>query len=217
MTYPAVNGVPLDQIFDPYVSGTKAPLTGYTVRIGGVDVDLRDLFAPIYLGTSAAPTNYKVNNADLNTIFAKKGTAQYALPINGQSYVASGQRGGTYLTFNMKADGTYSIDRFQANSGGAYTLATGTWLPSGDSASLYTCMFALQTISAGAFGGTNSTTNGAPAQSALTSDRSCQVTSTAANTGQTADQQVRVTMTLYKSGVLRSTTVVTFSTSADGN
>jgi hypothetical protein len=217
MGYPTVNNVPLDQIFDPYISGTKASLTGYTVMISEVAVDLRDLFAPIYLGTSAAPTKYKVNNADLNTIFAKKGTAQYALPIDGNSYVASGQRGTTSLTLNMLSNGTYNVTRFQANNGGTSVLASGTWLPSGDSASSYTCTFAFQLISSGAFGGSNSTTNDAVTQSPLTTSRAFQQASIAANTGQSADQQGKVTLKLYKSGVLRSTTVVTFSTEANGN
>lgn len=135
-----VNGVGLDAIFDPYISGVKAALTGYTVN----GVDLRDIFAPLYLGTSAAITHYKVNNADLNTIFAAKGTARYALPIDGQTFQgnSSGNVSSAMLasvTANVKADGTYSV----VCVGNNITTATalGTWLPAGESASGYQVQF----------------------------------------------------------------------------
>lgn len=108
MGYPTVNNVPLDQIFDPYVSGTKAAITGYTVMVSGVAVDLRDLLAPIYLGSSAPPTNYKVNNADLNTIFAAKGTARYGLAFSGVNYLASGFNVAT-LSLMLDTASTFAI------------------------------------------------------------------------------------------------------------
>lgn len=63
----------LDDIFDPYVEGTKPAATN--IKVG--TQDLRDRFAPLSFGTSAAATGIKVGTADLNTLFAKKGTAQY--------------------------------------------------------------------------------------------------------------------------------------------
>ena len=79
-----VNGVDLDNWFDPYISGTQPAATGY--QVAGVDLNQR--YAPLYLGVQAALTGYAVNGADLNTLFAKIGTAQYLLPINGVKYSA---------------------------------------------------------------------------------------------------------------------------------
>lgn len=135
-----VNGVGLDQIFDPYISGTKAPPTKYTVN----GVDLKDLFAPIYLGTSAPATNYKVNGADLNTIFAAKGTAHYALPIDGQTFngYSSGNVSSAMLasvTAQIKADGTFSV--VCVGNQTTTTTALGNWLPAGEVASGYQVKF----------------------------------------------------------------------------
>jgi len=63
----------LDDIFDPYVEGTKPAATN--IKVG--TQDLRDRFAPLSFGTSAAATGIKVGTADLNTLFAAKGTAVY--------------------------------------------------------------------------------------------------------------------------------------------
>ena len=83
----SVNGTDLDNWFDPYISGTQPAATGY--KVSGVDLNQR--YAPLYLGVQAALTGYAVNGADLNTLFAKIGTAQYLLPINGVEYQASAQ------------------------------------------------------------------------------------------------------------------------------
>lgn len=109
MTYKYnVKGVGLDQIFDPYISGTKAAITNYQVS----GVDLKDIFAPLYLGTSAAVTNYKVKGADLNTIFAAYGTATYPLPMNGGTFLSTATTAGSSstagLAFNTNAS-TYSV------------------------------------------------------------------------------------------------------------
>ncbi|MBT2142669.1 MULTISPECIES: hypothetical protein [unclassified Rhodanobacter] len=149
MAYPTVNDVPLDQIFEPYVSGAKADLTGYTVKIAGVDTDLRDLFAPLYLGSQAALTNYKVNNVDLKFIFAAKGSVHYNIPaLQGNTYSVAGTASGVggqpgasvNLTLAFSSAGTYSLTaNVVASGGGSGTIvgfpASGTWLPSGWTAS----------------------------------------------------------------------------------
>lgn len=218
MDYPTVNSVPLDQIFDPYISGTKAPLTGYTVKISGVATDLRDLFAPIYLGTSALPTKFKVNNADLNTIFAKKGTAQYSLPIDGQVFVANRTtRGPSSLTFNMLNSGGYTVVRDVGS--GLVTLASGTWLPSGGVVSNYNALFSYVVNSSSTIGsGSNSVTNGAATQQNLGTSRAIANTSTSILVTDRSAQTITVTAKLYTTGgTLLSTTSFQFQVVADGN
>lgn len=81
-------GVDLDAIFDLYVEGTSPGLTGY--KDAGVDIHTR--YAPLIYGIQAARTYLlcKVSGlgsfVDLNTLFAKIGTASYALSINGNTY-----------------------------------------------------------------------------------------------------------------------------------
>jgi hypothetical protein len=208
MAYPTVNGVPLDQIFDPYISGTKASLTGYTVVISGIAVDLRDLFAPIYLGSSALPTKYKVNNADLNTIFAKKGTAQYALGFNGGSYSSSRVRAAASITLQFDAIGTWQVIRDADTSGGAGTvLATGSWLNFGGTAADYTVKFATADLVSGPDpgGGTDSLVNQATTAKVLTSTYFVRAGAEAVLVGNDADNTGTMTAYLYKNGSLIST------------
>jgi len=213
MPYPTVNGVPLTDIFDPYVSGTKAIVTGYTVMVGGVPTDLKDLFAPIYLGTSAGPTKYHVYGADLNTLFAAKGSVSYSLPINGQTYTDNSGRGTASLALNVKSDGTYTVVNHLS-----VVLASGTWLPSGDSVSNWTALFTSSGFTNGpdVDGGNNSFTNGAPTQQALTTTRTFFVSSSAITVGTNASNYGFLTLYLYRLGLLRLTTYVTFDVSAAG-
>lgn len=217
MAYPTVNGVPLDQIFEPYVTGTKAALTGYTVKIAGVATDLRDLFAPIYLGTSAAATKYKVNNADLNTIFAKKGSVQYALGFDGQSYISSRVRSTSSLTLNMKSDGTWTVVREQGFAGETL-LDSGSWLNFGGSASDYTVKFVMTGFTSGPDpdGGTDAFANGAPTPSVLTTTRVASASAVAVTVGNNASNYGNVAVYLYKSGVLISTSTCTFDCTSAG-
>lgn len=214
MGYPTVNNVPLDQIFDLYVSGTKAALTGYTVRIAGVDVDLRDLLAPIYLGTSAAPTNYKVNNADLNTIFAKKGTAQYALPINGNSYSAAvfttGAGKTAALSFNAATSG-WTVQKNEA--GTTTTLASGS-IPSGATKVKYTDTW----LNAPGDTGTGSPSNGAAAFTTLTSTYISATDSIGVAGGGGTKQSTHSMNIQFQNaaGSVISNTTITFVVMADG-
>lgn len=186
MTYKYnVKGVGLDQIFDPYISGTKASLTGYTVKISGVDTDLRDIFAPLYLGTSAGPTNYKVKNADLNTFFAAKGTANYSLPINGQTYnsQSSGNVSSSMLAsakITIKADGTYAVQCVGNNI--VTSPASGTWLPSGGTVSNFQVQFTSAQVSQFTTGPAT-ITNTAAAFTACTSDQSLTASAASPQTG----------------------------------
>jgi hypothetical protein len=144
-------GVDLDNIFDPYVTGTSPGLTG--VQTAGIDVHTR--YAPLVYGTAAAATGIlcKVGGAgsfvDLNTLFAAKGTANYALPINGQTYTSTGSviGGGAVLAkldfeignsgWTLISSGTNATTKTLASGavpGGAVSVQiSDTWLnASGD-------------------------------------------------------------------------------------
>lgn len=74
------SGVDFDDVFDPYVQGTKPGATGYRTSDG---VDLNQRYAPLSFGTAAAATGMRLSNgADVNTLWAAKGTASYYTPIN---------------------------------------------------------------------------------------------------------------------------------------
>lgn len=123
-----VNGVDLDDIFDPYVQGTKPANTGYQVA----GVDLKDRYAPIVFGASAPATNMFKAGFDLNTIFAAKGTAVYPGLVDppgysGLTFVHSRTSLGSPATagrrFKMESDGGWSTDTILgtlSNSGSWY-------------------------------------------------------------------------------------------------
>lgn len=76
----------LDSIFDPYVAGTtKARANGGAVA--GSDTSNR--YANIIYGSAAAATGIQSEGADLNTLYAAKGTSRYATPDNGAAYLSS--------------------------------------------------------------------------------------------------------------------------------
>lgn len=106
----AISGADLDAVFDPYVQGTKKPLTNIKTSAGQ---DLSDRFAPIEYGTAAAVTGIKVaSGADLNTLYAALGTAVYQTIANflaGLSVtIPNGWVGiaNTTYSFSLNADGT---------------------------------------------------------------------------------------------------------------
>lgn len=76
-------GVSLASIFDPYVAGTtKARASG----INDAGVDLSSIYANIIYGSAAAITGIGSQSADINTLYAAKGTASYSTPDNGDVY-----------------------------------------------------------------------------------------------------------------------------------
>lgn len=206
------SGVDFDSLFDPYVQGTSPAATGLRLSTG---VDLAGRYAPISFGTKGPDVGFRTSaGLDVSNLWAAYGTASYALPINGNSYTNSVIGGSAGLLFNMKSDGTYSITK---NSGAV--LASGTWLPSGDSVSSYSCQYTYSGFTNGSDpgGGSDSISNDAPTASALTTTRVFNVAATAFITGQTARNTGTVNMRLYKSGVLRSTTSVNFDCIATGS
>ncbi len=105
-------GADLDDVFDPYVEGTKPAATGYTAA----GIDLNQRYAPLTYGAAAAATGMKIaGGADCNTLWAAKGSAAYSLAIAmgfGSNYVASGidaSDASGYLKLTVKRDGTWAI------------------------------------------------------------------------------------------------------------
>lgn len=196
-----VKGVGLDQIFDPYVSGTKAAITGYTVKIAGVDTDLRDIFAPLYLGTTAAPTNYKVKGADLNTFFAAKGTASYTLPFNGVTYTSSvnviSGTGAAQIGFRILSGTTYEI--YGTNSlGGSTSYITGP-IPTGAATVQYT--LGAYVVDPGFADAGGATTNDAPTPTAVSSNPHVQYgTGGATATSGSKDRNYPLTVDFFNAG-----------------
>lgn len=107
--------VPLSSIFDLYQAGTTK------ARASGIDdagTDTSDLYANIIYGSATAATGISSENADLNTLYAAKGTASYALPINGQTFIAAGNAASGHA---VRADVS-----FQINTSGWTVVLSGT-------------------------------------------------------------------------------------------
>lgn len=214
----AQHSVTLDNTFDPYVAGTtKAGATG--VFENGVDIC--NLYANIIYGTAAAATGITCRTpaVDLSAIFAKKGTATYALPFDGANFSINSQsRGSAYLHVTMKSDGTFTVYTF--NSGAlpqTVVRFSGTWLPAGESVANWSVQFAASLGTDHVIGDAdNYITNGAPSISALTTTRDCEGGSSAPVTGGDANATGGITVKLYRLGVLKSTSAMTFSTNVNG-
>ncbi len=73
MTIYAV-GTELASKFDPYVEGTKTCPAGEIYRAGQ---DIRDLYAPLSVGSKGSDTGILIGNTDISNYFAAKGTASY--------------------------------------------------------------------------------------------------------------------------------------------
>jgi len=210
------SGTDFDNVFDPYVQGTKPGTTGYRTSDG---VDLNQRFAPLVFGTAAAATGFRLSSgADVNTLWAAKGTAQYSLGFNGGSYASNNVRATASLTLNMKSDGTWSVVRQQGISGETL-LDSGTWLPSGGNVSDYTVKFVMTGFTSGPDegGGSDDFSNGAPTPASLTTTRSAAASAVAVTIGNDATNQGTVTAFLYKTGVLISTSTCTFTCTSVGS
>lgn len=132
----ASKGVDLDDIFDPWQPGTsKARATA----ISSAGADINGRYAPLVYGSSAAATGIHSQGADLNTLFAAKGTANYTLPIDGQSYVAAGASSGVApikpcsgTLYLQVGGGQINIQKRTISNGGAAVVSNVTYaLPTG--------------------------------------------------------------------------------------
>lgn len=126
----STGGDDLDDVFDPYVEGTKPAATGYTAA----GADLKDRYAPISFGTAAPVTGMSISGGvDLNTLWAAKGTAVYAGPVAlglGSSYDNSRTSShdiAAQVSLVIKSDGTWAVTN--GGTGGAVIgdPLTGAW------------------------------------------------------------------------------------------
>lgn len=118
-----VGTVDLDDWFDPYLQGTKPGLTGY--RVGAQD--LRDRFAPRASGSAAPVTHFKISNgADLNTLFAAKGSATYPLGFSDNTYLNQAAL-SAYVAFNFTSTSAWAITGHGAVTGGPLSGSLATY------------------------------------------------------------------------------------------
>lgn len=166
-------GVDFDELFDADVMGDGPAAGGFRRQEGS---PLR--YAHLRYGQKRADVGYRIDGQDLSNLWAAKGTATYALPINGQSYSAHNQSrsnatgsAAATVTFVLESAGTYRV--LATTTGGGNntgdTLASGSWLPSGASAGEYDVQFEAANI------GAASISNGAPSYASCVSSRTVAV------------------------------------------
>lgn len=202
-------GVDADDLYDPDVVGDGPSAVGYR-KVDGTTLR----YAAAGYGTPGAAMGYRMSNGvDIGTLWSRKGTAVYTLPINGKTYTRGGGRGTHSLTWTMRADGTYAITD---DVGTVYD--SGTWLPAGDSVSAWSCQFTQTGGHNGPDpdGGSDTVSDDMPSPATLTSDIAFSVVASATVLNTNASNGAVVTAKLFRSGVLRSTTSVTFNVSAAG-
>lgn len=210
--------VSLASIFDPYVAGTtQARAAG--IQDGGADTST--LYANIIYGSAAAATGIQSKGADLNTLYAAKGTASYALPINGNSYdsqyiIPAGETGSSFIEFSLTGSSgawIYNVTGL-TSAGQPKTFASGP-CPAAATSVMFT--WGSYTIDTGDSLG--STTNQAASQTTISNGISANY-STAVyndNTG-TRGRIYNFTITLYSAaGAVISTTNIKLEASVDGS
>jgi hypothetical protein len=183
----------LDQVFAPYYEGTKPPATGLLDDSGS---DIVNRYAPIVYGSQAAATGLlteQSGNADINTLFAAYGTANYPLSINGGNYTTTLTRDGTggpsaHVTFTISGSGWVL-----ASSGTAGTVSPGSnfaigTIPSGSATVEFTT--ASPTGQIRTYGTTGS-------KLSISSNPSLDAYVTAAGTIGTASGSIQITIVFY--------------------
>lgn len=126
-----VDGTDFDDMFDPYVQGTKPANTGFRTADG---VDLANRYAPIAYGSKRADVGYRTSaGVDVSNLWAAKGTAVYFPSIIEALTVSSfgGAMNASAAIFIL-TDGRVRVDVDGDNSesgGGHYRY--------GDSSALY--------------------------------------------------------------------------------
>jgi len=119
-------GYDFDDLFDPDVKGDGPSVPN--LRSGGAPLR----YAAIKYGQKRADVGYRQDGVDVSNFWAAKGTARYALPINGQHFSAgysapTNQSGSAFVNLSviLYNNGTYVVlrgDRY-----GNAQLASGTW------------------------------------------------------------------------------------------
>jgi hypothetical protein len=170
-------------------------------RASGIDdagTDTSDLYANIIYGSAAPATGIGSKSADINTLYAAKGTAQYKLPIDGNSYSATGRSSGiapikpaSGIIYVQVGNGQYNVQTQVVNNGGAAVVNNYTFsIPAGMN------YFYI------AFGQTHQSGNGAISNTAagwtsITSTLSTYLTASASQSGNTGTSEMQGNVTLY--------------------
>lgn len=221
-SYRNVAGQNPEDVYDPDVMGD-----GPVAAIGGIGY--RNAagqllkFAAKQYGSAAPNHGYRIaDGRDFSALWAKKGTASYALPINGQTFEASGQalsgQEGTITAtaqFGANSDGTYSVIRSGTN-GGSSVLASGSWRTQGGASSDYQIQF---TLTVGGTSGTGSTGNTATTYTSLAAGQAASVTCTCPASAPTTYKWtygLRIRIKRVSTGVVISDTTITLSAVAGG-
>lgn len=137
-------GTDFDSLFAPNQSGQYTADSGFRTSDG---TDLSRRYEVMSYGSKGADVSFRTSaGTDVSTLWAAYGTAVYALPFNGYSYSAgrgglTGETGqiGASRSISIMSDGKWSV----GGSGGlgASGPTSGTWLPSGQSASDWQVLF----------------------------------------------------------------------------
>ncbi|MGF7229719.1 MAG: hypothetical protein ACQR33_07120 [Candidatus Saccharibacteria bacterium] len=206
----------LDNVFDLYVTGTSPAATGLLDDAG---VDIATRYAPLVFGTAAAATGLltkQSGNGDLNTLFAAKGTASYALPINGQTYTGYGHSGTTSsfggIAFAASVSG-YTVIKNGTNET-TTTLASGS-IPVG----AVSCKIVDTWLNASGDTGVGNVSNNYASQTTLTGTAlgvNVQVTATPSSPEHQSTHSEVITFYDASNAVI-STTTITLVAQADGS
>lgn len=213
----AAGNANLDLVFDPYVQGTSPPATGLLDN-SGVDI-ASNRYAPIVYGSAAAATGLltkQPGNADINTLFAAYGTANYPLPINGATYSVFGTLVSNASSASIAFFASTSAYRVHTAASGSVPadVATGP-IPAGAVSMQITDTW---TNPGGGDTGSGTVTNSAASITSLTSSE-IGVSVSISATGSSPEHNTTHSevITFYNaSGSAISTTTITFSVAAAG-
>lgn len=204
-------GTDFDDLFDLYEQGTKPSATNYRTSNG---VDLAQRYAPLAYGTKGANVNMRTSaGLDLSNLWARKGSAVYSLGFNGSIFSAgntglTGQPGTltASVTLAIRSDGTWAIYKHPQTE-----VVTGTWLPSGETASAYQVRFTAANI------GQADIYNSAPSYASCASDNSISASlSIPAQSSQYLSESVLITCQIRSSDGRSTETSCYFSISVLG-
>ena len=213
-------GIDFDDLFDPYVSGTKSIVTGR--RVNGVD--LRERYAPLSVGSKRADVGYRVNGVDVSNLWAAKGTASYWISGLGGKALRAVDTAVTNqewlyasVSVSLQPNGTWTV------SGGTYAGAvaqpnptSGTWLTFGGSAADYDVRI---TVSATGTDG-HQVSNSAPSWVSMSQARGAGLSLpqiSAVNTStRNASASVRIDIRRRSTGNIVSTTDLSMSVRTQG-
>jgi hypothetical protein len=205
-----------DNLYDPDVVG-DGPVASFLRKQDGTPLR----YAAAQYGQPGPTLGMRyADGTDVGPKWAKIGTANYALPINGAHYLAvntaktsSADTTYAFIDVRINNDGTYQIvERISGGgNGGSQTVATGTWLRSGQSVAEYQVQFGASNTAPAVV------TNSAPGFQPCTSSQVLTLqASTPSRSSATVSATVTVTIWLRRNGSIVSTTTFTAQVTATG-